>query len=249
MSKKLEASLKKVEEVFQKMFDKGISNKSVKIGDDGKEIGSSRWSENTKNTYCNMMKSFVREYHEVFGQADIKKMGVEDKVNQLIQNRINKYHAGATKEAYTLKTLVAAMKAFNLGVQETNIFKGKDKFSLSNPDAIRQEMKKQHMIRQSNTSMTLRATPEECRSVLVNIRNNGYDVDTRNIAYHVGQISLQTGGRISAILRLRASDFQIDKTRNEIVFDRDKGGLTRTVAISKETADGLFKSSKRRKRG
>lgn len=233
MSRKLDASCKKVDEVFQKMFDKGISLKK------DKENGSVRWSENTMTLYADMTKAFIRDYHKTFGVADIKKMTDESKINELIQKRVDDYYAGNTKQSDNLKTLLSSLNAFNKGVKETNIFKGNDKIVIGDVESIRAGLKELNVFRESKTSETLRATPAEARSVLENIKNQGYNVATRDIAYHVGKIAMDTGGRISSILTLRAGDFVIDTKRNEIVFTRDKGGLTRTVAVSKETADYL----------
>ena len=229
MSRKLDASLKKVDKLFEKCYEKGINP-------NGKD---KRWSENTRNTYADMVKAFARDYHEAYGVADVTKMTDEGKINQLVQNRIDNYHAGKTSESYTLKTLVSALKAFNHGVANTNVFK--KEFMLGNPDEMRRTMKENYVIRSSKTSSTLRATPKDCQSVLDNIKNSGNNVKTREIAYHVGKISMLTGGRISNILKLKASDFTIDKKTNEIHFIKDKGGLSRTVKIDKETADYLGK--------
>jgi integrase len=227
MSKKLNSSLNKIEKVFEKMYHKGIS------------VSGDRMSERTVKTYTDMMKALVRDVYEEFGVENVWEIK-DEHVNQIIQRRIDSYHDGNTKEAYNLKTLLAAMKSFNLGVVETNIFK--EKFEIGDPDEVRDTLKEQNVIRKSRASTVLRATPEECLSVLENIKNRGYDTDTREIAYHVGKIGLETGGRISAILRLRAGDIAaIDSEKGTITFTRDKGGLTRTVQVSKETAEYLQK--------
>lgn len=227
MSKKLDASLKKVDKLFQKMYEKGI-NPNPK---------EKRWSENTRDTYSEMFKAFVRDYHEAYGIADVTKMTDEDKINQLIQRRVDNYHKGQTNEASNLKTLLASMKSFNLGTEKTNIFK--KSFLVGNPDEIRKDLKEQNVIRSSKTTPILRATPNECQSVLDNIKNNGYKTATREVAYHVGKIAMLTGGRITSILKLKANDFVIDKKTNEIQFVKDKGGLSRSVKIGKDTAEYL----------
>jgi len=227
MSKKLAASHKKIEDVFYKMFDKGINPS-------GKD---KRWDEDTKKTYESMVKAFATDYHKEYGIADIAKMTDEKKINELIQKRIDNYHNGNRNEAYNLQVLCSSLKAFNLGVKETNVFK--KEFSVGNPDGIRQQMKEQHVVRNSKATSTLHATPEEAKSVLDNIKNTGYKTQTREIAFHVGKISMLTGGRISAILNLKSSDIVVNKETNEITFVKDKGGLTRTVKIDQETAKYL----------
>lgn len=223
MSRKLEASLKKADKVFDKCFEKGITP------------SGKRWSENGKNTYANLFKAFVRAYHKEYGVSDITKMTDEDKINQLIQKRVDGYHSGKTGEAFNVKTLTAALKAFNHGVANTNVFK--KPFSVGNTDEIRKNLKAQHVMRYSGTSTVLRATPAESQSVLDKIKNTGYNVKTREVAYHVGKISMATGGRISAILKLTPSDFVIDRKTNEIHFIKDKGGLTRSVRVGRDTAE------------
>ncbi|WP_349346912.1 hypothetical protein [Priestia megaterium] len=79
--------------------------------------------------------------------------------------------------------------------------------------------------------------------MLKNIKDSGYDTKTRNVAYNVAKVSLETGGRISALLKLKSSDIQIvnenENERCKITFYKDKGGLTRTVEVSKETGQYL----------
>lgn len=227
MSNKLAASHKKIEKVFYKMFDKGINPNDK----------DKRWDEDTKETYTEMVKAFATDYHRAYGTADITKMTDEGKINELIQKRIDNYHNGARGEAFNLQTLCSALKSFNLGVKETNVFK--KEFTVGNPDAIRKEMKNQHVVRNSKATSTLHATPEESKSVLNNIKNQGYKTATREVAFHVGKIAMLTGGRISAILNLKTSEIIVNKESNEITFVKDKGGLTRTVKVDQETAKYL----------
>lgn len=239
-SKKLEKSLEKIDEVFDKMQNKGLSVKKIvkllkgQISEDDK-VGV---SDRTIMTYKDMVKSLVREANERFGIADIKKIKKEH-VDEIVQDRIEKFHKGDTSQAYNLKTLTAAIKSFNLGVQETRVFDKKNKFQLGDPAEIREKMKSQYVIRKSRASKVLRGTPDECKEVLENIKNTGFDTKTREMAYQVSKISFETGGRISAILKLRAGDFKIDEKKSTITYHGDKGGLTRTIVVSKETASYL----------
>jgi integrase len=223
LSNKLDKSLEKIEKVFEKMKNKGIS------------VGGGRVSDRTIQTYTDMMKSLLREANKRFGVADIKKVEKEQ-IDEIVQDRINKYHSGDTSQSYNLKTLAAAIKSFNFGVENTRVFKGNQKFEVADPEEIRQKMKDQFVIRKSKASKVLRGTPDECRQVLENIKKTGYDTKTREIAYHVSKISFETGGRISAILRLKTGDFKVDEKKSTITYQGDKGGLTRTVEISKDTA-------------
>lgn len=218
--KRLEASLKKIDKVFDKMSRKGLS------------VGGGLVSYRTTSTYKDMVKSFARECHSRFKVSDISNISNEQ-VNEIIQDKIDLFHDGDTSQAYNLKTLVAALKFFNLGVQETNVFSYENKFSVGEPDKIREVMKKQYVIRKSKASKVLRATPEQCLSVLENIKKSGYSTDTREIAYNVSRIALETGGRASAILRLRPRNISFKE--NTITFEGDKGGLNRTVRLSDDT--------------
>lgn len=230
-SKKLEASIKKIDKVFDKMKRNGIS------------VGGGRVSDRTIATYSEMMKSFMRSANEEFGVADVSKIKKEH-IDELVQQRVDNFHAGNTSEAYNLKTLMASLKFFNLGVQETNVFNYNSKFELGDVDELRESIKEQNVFRKSKASTVLRATPAECDSVLERIEQSGYDTKTRNTAYHVAKVSLVTGGRVSAILRLRPSDIEISNEKSneryKITFYKDKGGLTRTVEVSKDTGEYLM---------
>ncbi|MGF7536551.1 site-specific integrase [Bacillus mexicanus] len=224
MSNKLDNSLEKIDKVFEKMRMQSIS------------VDGGRVSDRTIDTYKDMVKSLMREVNKEFGISNVRKVK-ESHINDLVHKRIDKYHDGDTSQAYNLKTMTAALKAFNLGVEKTNVFNHKKKFALGNPEDIRETMKEQNVFRHSKASTVLRATPDECWSVIENIKKKGYNTETRKAAYHASRISLETGGRISAILRLRPCD--IDLNAKTITYVKDKGGLTRTLKISDDTAKYL----------
>lgn len=225
-SKKLEASIKKIDKVFDKMKRKGIS------------VGGGRVSDRTIQTYTDMMKGFMRSAHKEFGVSDVSKI-TKEQVEELFQKRIDLYHDGDTSQAFNLKTLAASITSFNLGVQETNVFSYDNKFAVGDMQEVRESMKEQHVIRKSKASTVIRGTPSECDSTLDNIKDSGYDTYTREMTYHVCKLSMLTGGRITSLLKLRASDFTINEEKSKITFHNDKGGLTRSVEISKDTASYL----------
>lgn len=224
LSRKLDKSIKKINDVFEQMYKKGVT------ASDKKE----RWSKRTVETYKSMTQAMMREIHSKFGIGDITRVKPEH-VERIIEERTKQYFQGQTKEAYNIKTLIAAIKALNVGIAQTNVFK--KPFSIANTDKIRQQLKEQNVIRKGAASSVLRATREDCEKVIENIRSQGYNTATREMALHVSRIALETGGRISGILRLKSKD--IDVQNNKIIFRQDKGGLTREVKITKETAEYL----------
>ncbi|GAB6742430.1 hypothetical protein bcgnr5412_55410 [Bacillus cereus] len=229
MSRKLDASLKKIDKIFDKMFLKKISVK----GEIEKE--PKRYSKNSIQTYKDMMYSMMRTVHEEFGISDIRK--VEDKhVRAIIDKKVDGYFDGNLGESWNAKTMLSAIKAFNLGVEKTNVFNS-NKFSIADVDAIKKELRQENVYRYSKASGTMRATPAECDFVLDQIKNTGYMTGTREMAYHVSKIARHTGGRITAILNLTTNDIAI--TDNKITFVGDKGGLTRSVEIDNDTAKYL----------
>ncbi|MGM2776251.1 tyrosine-type recombinase/integrase [Bacillus cereus group sp. Bce015] len=238
MSKKLEASHKKIDKVFHKMFLKGISVKGEITGTD------KRYDESSVETYSALVKSLMNTVHKEFGIADIRI--VEDKhVREIVNKRVDGYFSGNLSESWNVKTMLSAVKAFNLGVEKTNIFKS-NKFAIADVDSIKKELREQHVIRNSKASHVLRATPKESEFVLDRIKNTGYQTKTRELAFHVSKIAHLTGGRITSILSLKASDIAV--TESKIHFIGDKGGLSRSVEVGKETIDYL-KSLKEGKEG
>ncbi|WP_186322762.1 hypothetical protein [Bacillus thuringiensis] len=234
MSKKLEASHKKIDKVFHKMFLKGISVKGEKTGK------PKRYDESSIETYSDMVKAMMNVVHKEFGIADIRK--VEDKhVRAIVDKRVDGFFDGNLSESWNVKTMLSAVKAFNLGVEKTNIFKS-NKFQIADVDAIKKELREQNVYRYSKSSTTLRATPSECDFVLEQIKSQGYMTQTREMAYHTSKIARLTGGRISAILDLKACDIAI--ADNKIHFIGDKGGLSRSVDIDNDTAKYLLSLKK-----
>ncbi|MDX5880832.1 MULTISPECIES: hypothetical protein [unclassified Bacillus cereus group] len=229
MSKKLDASMKKIDKVFDKMFLKKISVKGEK------EKTEKRYAETAIQTYKDMMHAMMNTVHREFGISDIRI--VEEKhVREIVNKRVDGYFEGNLSESWNVKTMLSAVKAFNLGVEKTNVFKS-NKFQIANVDAIKKELREQNVYRYSKGSTTLRATPAECDFVLEQIKSQGYMTKTREMAYHVSKIAKLTGGRITSILDLKASDIAI--ADNKIHFIGDKGGLSRSVQIGRETADYL----------
>lgn len=240
-SKAIGIIAEKVDAIFDYGYKHGVTpnvQTVTEIDDTGKEVErkvSVRWSENTKNTYTDMVKAYVRDISSEYGVSRLDKIG--EYAEQYFQSRIDKYHEGKTSESYNLKTLTAAINAFNYVAERCAIFK--DPVSLGDTDNFRSMMKEQHVIRHAKTSTVMHATPEQSMSVLNNVKNKGYDTKIREIAYHAGKISMLTGGRLTAILKLKAGDFVIDKTKNEIRFLGDKGGKDNVVKIDRETAKYL----------
>lgn len=230
-SNKMSGLFQKIDKVFDIAFEKGITG-NFKTDRSTGEVYEKRWSENTKFTYSDTLKGMAREISGEFGVSRIDK--IVERIPDYVQNRINGYHNGNTSQAYNLHTLASAMKAFNEACERTDVFK--ESFKMGDPEALRATLREQNVFRSGKATTVLQATPEQCRSVLDNIRNSGYNTTTREIALHVGKISMTTGGRISAILNLKAKDFHIDRSRNEIHFIGDKGGKDNVVRIDAETS-------------
>jgi len=216
-SQKLNASLTKIERVFEKMYHKKIY------------VGKSPMSESTVKVYADLTIALMRDVHKKYGVSDITKVKKEH-IAEIFQERIDKYHDSNTNEASNLNSIVSAITAFNTGVKETNIFKRE--LELGDPKGMRDSLREQNVFRNSRASRTLRATPAESMQVIRNIKQSGYDTRTRDTAAAVSQISFGTGGRISSILKLTPSDIEIDEKTNKIRFLKDKGGLTRSVEIT-----------------
>jgi len=216
-SQKLNASLTKIERVFEKMYHKKI------------HVGKSPMSESTVKVYADLTISLMRDVHNKYGVSDITKVKKEH-IAELFQERIDKYHDSNTNEASNLNSIVSAITAFNRGVKETNIFKRE--LELGDPKGMRDSLREQNVFRNSRASRTLRATPGEAMEVIRKIKQSGYDTRTRDTAAAVSQISFGTGGRISSILKLTPADIEIDEKTNKIRFLKDKGGLTRSVEIT-----------------
>ncbi|MFK3961919.1 tyrosine-type recombinase/integrase [Guptibacillus hwajinpoensis] len=224
--KKLNSSIKKIYKVFEKMKHKSISVSGRKIADGTYD-----------KTYPETIAKLLNEAYEQNGISDISQLN-EGLFKEMIQKRVNDYHQNAnTSQTSNINSILAAVKSFNLGIQETNVFKNDKKFSLGDTDEIREINKKQHIRRYASTSKTLRANPEQCEKVLENIANTGYKTETRELAYHISKISYLTGARVTAALNLKSRDIDIEA--NKITFFKDKGGLTRTIQVGEETATYL----------
>lgn len=226
-TQKLNASLTKIEKVFEKMYNKKIY------------VGKSPMTESTTITYADLTIALMRSVHNKYGISDITKVKKEH-IAEVFQDRINAYHDSHTNEASNLNGIVSAITAFNLGVKETSIFK--KELNLGDPTGMRESLKQQNVFRNSKASMTMRATPAESLDVIDIIKRTGYDTRTRNTAAAVAQIAYGTGGRISAILKLTPSDIEIDEKTNTIRFLKDKGGLTRSVEITDKDTMRFLKS-------
>lgn len=248
-SKRLKAINDKVDAVFKECYEKRMTGqtKLVELEDEsGRPVLDENgepvmvkveqgWTENTRDTYANMIKAFIRDLNTEYGISRVDKLF--DKSEQYFQKRIDNFHSGNLSEAYNLKTLRAAVNAFNQGVERTEIFK--ETFQIADGQRLSEMLKEQNVVRYSKASTVMSVTPEQAETVLNNIKNSGYEVKSREMAYHVGKIAMLTGGRISAILKLKASDFVVDKSKNEIHFIGDKGGKDNVVRVDKETANYL----------
>ncbi|WP_044338090.1 site-specific integrase [Rossellomorea aquimaris] len=224
MSRKLEASLKKVDNVFQKMYRNKITLKS-------RDKGS--WSETTLDTYRDEVYSILRKVYSEYGVSDVTKIKGY-MIESIFYEKINSVHK-QRYSAYSLKKSISALVALNHGIEQTNVFKRK--FSLGDPSKFRDIVKEQNIKRISKTSQTLRATPEECKSVLSELKTIGHQTINREMTLTVAEVMYRTGGRINSVLRLKKKNISIDD--NKLTFWKDKGGLSRTIEISDETKEYL----------
>lgn len=227
----MNSSIKKIYRVFEKMKHKSISVSGRKIDD-----------KTYDKRYPETIVSLFKEANKKFGIKDISQLN-ENMFRSLISERIDDYHQNDnTKQSWNINKILAATKSFNLGIQETNIFKNDKKFSLGNTDEVRNELKEKNIRRYSKTSSTLRAKPDECEAVIDKIQNMGYKTKTREIAYHIAKICYLTGSRVTAALNLKAGNINVEG--ETITFVRDKGGLTHLNWVDKETAEYLSELKK-----
>lgn len=233
MSKKLQKSEKRIDDVLNLASKKGVTP------------SGKGWNEDTTLvTYKEMLKALAREYHETYGIADIQKFE-EQKLKELLYKRVDAYFEGNLKQAHNIRTGLAAIRAYNHAIEQISSLNSKHKPLNIDTREMRNELNDMGVIRRSKASSILRATPQQARSVLDNMeatlneyRDKGYNYDTtmREIAFHAGKIANETGGRIASIMKLKVDDVVVDKTKNEIRFRKDKGGLSRAVRISPDTA-------------
>lgn len=253
MSRKLISTLKKVDDLFNQMQEKKIrvsvekeKEKAIaaailkgKSKEEVEEIENSfiekSYADLTIKAYSKEIKSFLKTIHEKHGIADVKK--IEEKhIQEYINAYKERYKNGDMSASYSGKKFLAAIESFQLGSKKTNVFKKKEMLSF-NVDEERKRFKEEKIIRHSNSSKTLRATPKEVNSVLERIENEGYQTETRKLAFQTSKLSSLTGGRITSIVRLKPKD--IDFNNKTVTFYDDKGGLDHSLKVSDETIEFL----------
>ncbi|PHE23611.1 hypothetical protein [Bacillus toyonensis] len=202
------------------------------------------WSDRTNDTYKDMMKSFIRDVNKETGFADMKK--IVGQFENHMQKRLDKYHAGERNESYNVKTLIAAVKAYNEGVMNTVAFSkvpaNREKFVVQNVDVMQKHLKETNVIRHSGASKVLTATGKEVESVLDNIKNNGRGMkddrhDIRKISYVTSKLQYAAGGRITNTLKVTVAQVKEVLATGKMSFIKDKGGLSREVIDVKLDAE------------
>ncbi len=253
-SRRLQATLKKVENIFERVYRikaKERAEKKKELEDKGIDVEKNyhllpkAWGDTTQTDYTGMMKAFVRDVHEETGYVDMRK--IKDYFEQNIERRVESYFQGNLKEASNIKTLIAAVKAFNFGASRTKEFsKNPDKreaFVIPNVDRIQKELKEDNVFRYSKATSVLTPKPSETKEVFENIRTQGHGMkpsdpyNMRTIAYHVSKIQEAASGRISNTINLKVEHIKEIKD-GKIIFHKDKGRLSREVVevkIDKET--------------
>lgn len=194
------------------------------------------WSDRTIDTYKDMMKSFIRDVNKETGFADMKK--IAGQFENYMQKRLDNYHSGQRSESYNVKTLIAAIKAYNEGVLSTAAFtkvpENRANFVVKNVDGMQKHLQETNVIRHSGASKVLTATGKEVESVLDNIKNNGRGMkddryDIRKISYVTSKLQYAAGGRITNTLKVTVAQVKEVLATGKMTFVKDKGGLTREV--------------------
>ncbi|WP_283746244.1 hypothetical protein [Bacillus cereus] len=229
MSNKLEASLKKIEKVFERSYREGYTSKKGK--------SSGKWAEGAMETYRDLVKSCMREIYRTHGIADITKVKQEH-IMGMIDRRVSGFQQGNTKEASNIKTIIHALHGFQNGAVKSGVFK--KEINLIDKKAALQHCTDYDVRRKSDFSTTYGASASECLTVLDNIK--GMRSHLAEAAYHIGKITLLSAGRHAAVLKLKVKDIQIDEKRGTVQFLGDKGNKNNVAhLVGKETAE-YFKS-------
>lgn len=263
-SKKVSQTIKKMEDALDRMqrvkakireekkaeLEEKVANGEMTAKEMRRQLPKA-WSDSTVGTYKAMMKSFIREVHRDHGYSDMKK--IAGCLDQHVQKRLESYYSGNMKEAYNVKTLIAAVKGFNAAVTTTKAFTkvpaNRQNFVVQGVESIQKELKENNVLRYSSASSVITPTRKEIDSVLYNIKNDGHGMkddphNMRRIAYVTSKLQAASGGRISNTLGLKVGQVRELLQDGQITFRKDKGGLTREVIqipIDKELRTELTK--------
>ncbi|MDA2158618.1 hypothetical protein ABXV20_27555 [Bacillus paranthracis] len=258
--KKMEDSLDRLQSVKAKAredkieeYEKMVAEGKMTMDEMEEAPLPKAWSDETLATYKSMLSSFIRSSHKEYGLSDMKKIAESGCFEKNINRRLENYYNGSIKEAYNIKTLVAAVKGFNEAVVTTKGFtkvaENREKFVIPNVEKVQEELKMNNVLRYSSASSVVTPTMREIDSVLYNIKNNGHGMkddesNMRRIAYVTSKLQSISGGRITNTISLKAGQVRELITHGRITFYKDKGGLSREVIelpIDKELKSELSK--------
>ena len=231
--KKYNASVKKIERVFDAMKKLGIAVNGTDKND----------AFSTIDQYERYVKSYFDKFSKETGEVDILKMD-HNHFMKYVTEEIENWKKGDLASAHRVKAARAALESFRYGTIRTNVFQ--KELKCIDKKKVKETLDYNHMRRMSAATSTISLDRNDGETILKYIKGfkdehgkvKGSRSQYRELAYHCFKISMLTGGRISDVVdKLTVKDIKWDEKKIE--FRNSKGGLTAQVAIDNETLNYL----------
>lgn len=236
MSEKyLDAQLKKLKKVLARAQQENSATKKELLKElDGLEKGTSEWdklsneinkiqtiSDGTKENYYNYTAAVLRDAYEKFGVTHFKNLTAE-KTEELLMDRIK-----GGQSPNTIRNVAHALDYVNKHAVKTRVFKEKDNFEITNHSKVLETIKKNDVKRNYKNSHRLKATGDECRAVIDEMRK--YNPHLANIA----EYQYLTGFRVSEAISQKAESMDLENNKHHAI--KAKGGLNNIVHTNHHT--------------
>lgn len=225
--KKLDASFKKIDKIFEKKQGKRLSVKSEK---NKKHHGKG----NTISTYDKYAKQ-CKNFMKTMKITDIKQI-TPQKINEYIEMEIEKYQNGDPAAAGRINVKLSALKSLQQGIKNTDIIgKGaKEEIDFGDIQEYRNHVTSKNVFRSAKASTYRVATNREVRTVHDRFTKKAEETGDHldKIARDFTKYAQITGCRSANGLAVRKKDITLhaDGTATVIHY-KDKGSLTRKVTF------------------
>lgn len=225
--KKLAATEKKIDEIFEKKKNKKISVKSMKSE---KHKGKGN-SFKTYQKYSSQVKTLIKE----LGINDLKDLN-QERIDTYVSSEIKKFKDGDVDAASRINVRLSALKSLQQGIIETNVIgeNAKKEINFGNIQDYRDLVKENNVFRTKKGSSWKFPTNREMRTVKDRLKRKYEESQDPidKIAYKYVRYAQITGSRPNNGLSVKDEHIKINKDGTATVIHwKDKGSLTRKITV------------------
>lgn len=206
------------------------------VGEEANKPGKKNNSLRSWNDYCSKVKTYEKWLQEEKGLKDItraKPKHAQEYLDIMLEKRANGARGGSPS---TINSFIHSLHAFSQLAKESKIYRP---MQLGKKEKLLEYKNNAGVLRKSEESTCLRATPEEFSRVITEIERS--KSPQKELVKEIQQIQRGVGCRISEVIGMKKEHIEYRPNGTASVYIKGKGGLERWVEVRDKDTIQLLK--------